>query len=347
MSSSCRRVTRRVLLAIAALTLVTAVAACGSSASKSSGAKASSGSVRLQKPTQVKLLLDFVPSAVHEGIYRGIAAGYYKKNNINLKILQPTSAGDVLRFVSAGKVDFGIMDPVDLETQVAKGVDYRAFYAVVQRPLGGIATLKKNDITNPKQLEGKKVGTTGAPVNKAFLDAMMTGSGGDPNKVSLITVGFDFAKSLAGGKIAAFSGYSTDAAQAGVEGPATSFLPLDHFGGPTYPSLVIVGDGKRLKADKALTRAFVDATRRGYEDAARNPEQALGDVLQLNPAIKRKELEAQLGVVRSLFQVPGRGVGEINLDDLTRLSRFLNKYKLIAKPLTGGQVATNDFFGGG
>jgi ribose 5-phosphate isomerase B len=90
---------------IAALTL----AACGGSDSTNSGGAATEGSAKLKNMTKATLILDFLPNAVHAGIYRAAAAGYYADNNIDLKIIQPTSTADTLKLIDAGKADFGIV----------------------------------------------------------------------------------------------------------------------------------------------------------------------------------------------------------------------------------------------
>src|ERR1700694_5326585 len=78
-------------------------------------------------PKKLTLMLDFIPSPYHIGIYQAVKAGYYKKNNIDLRIIQPTSAGDYARLVSAGKADIGMADAVDLLTFIDKGTKYEGF----------------------------------------------------------------------------------------------------------------------------------------------------------------------------------------------------------------------------
>ena len=40
-----------------------------------------------ERPTKVTLILDFTPNAVHAGIYRALAAGYYRRENIDLQVI--------------------------------------------------------------------------------------------------------------------------------------------------------------------------------------------------------------------------------------------------------------------
>ena len=91
---------RILLMLVASLTLATGFAACGGDDdSSSSDSGSSSGQTK-----SATLVLDFIPNAVHAGIYTAVANGYYEDNGINLKIIQPTSTADTLRLIDAGKV---------------------------------------------------------------------------------------------------------------------------------------------------------------------------------------------------------------------------------------------------
>ena len=331
-----RRLGRAALVLIAVSIAVLIASGVGQGGTKSRNSASS--------PRKLTLMLDFVPSPYHVGIYEAVKAGYYKKNNIDLRIVQPTSAGDYARLVSAGKADVGLADAVDLLTFIGKGTKYKGFMALLQKPLAGIAVLKSSGITSPKQLQGKKVASPGSPSNKAFLVTMVRNSGGDPNKVKLITTGFDFAKYLVAGKINAFTGYLTDAVQADVEsGVRLRFMRLDKFGGPTYPSLVLYATTARIAKDPALIRDFVKSTVHGYDDTLKNPAAALAAFLSLNKSVKAGPTKAALTAILPLFKAGAARYGVVNLGDLTKLSAFLVKNKLLKSPVPASQAATNEF----
>ena len=326
---------RRRLLAVV-LSLVVASAVTLATTAVSSGSTAA--------PRKLTLMLDFIPSPYHIGIYQAVKAGYYKQANIDLKIVQPTGAGDYARLVSAGKADVGMADGVDLLTFISQGTKYKGFLATLQEPLAGIGVLKSGGITSPKQLTGKKVATPGSPSNKAFLVTMVRNSGGDPNSIKLVTTGFDFAKYLVAGKIDAFTGYWTDAIEADVEsGTPLRFLRLDKFGGPRYPSLLFYATTATIAKDPSLIRDFAAATAHGYNDMVKNPTGALNAFLSLNKAVKRAPTQAALKQILPLFKAGTSQYGHINLGDLNKLSAFLLKNKLISKPVPAATAATNAF----
>ncbi len=126
------------------------------------------------------LILDFMPNAVHAGIYRALAAGYYRRENIDLQVVQPTSTQETLKLIDAGKAQFGLADGSDVADLIDEGGDAQAVMALVQRPLGGLIALASEHLELAGQLQGRTVGITGVPSDTAVLDTEVRHAGGDP-----------------------------------------------------------------------------------------------------------------------------------------------------------------------
>jgi len=326
------RITRRAAVAVA-------LAACAAIAPLAAGAGAA-----LPEQRNATLILDFVPNAVHAGIFRAVAAGYYTRNNINLKIIQPTSTSDTLKLIDAGKADFGIADGIDVANQIDQGRDARAVMALVQRPLGGLIALKSAGITNAKEFEGKTVGITGVPSDTAILNTVVASAGGDPKKVKVAQIGFNGVQNLENGKISAFTGFwPADGVQVAVDGKPTTIFKLDEHGGPRYPGLVVFSTRKRIAEDGPLMRAFLDATTHGYRDTLANPSRSLNDFLKLNKSAQRKITQAQLTAYMPLFKGTAKRYGVLNMGDVTKLSAYLVKNDLIKRAISASRYGTNQF----
>ncbi len=327
-------------IAVIAAVIALVISGCGSSSSSSS---ASAGG-KTAGTQHLTLMLDFVPSAYHIGVYDAIKNGYYRKNHIDLSIIAGPSPAQYASLVGQGKADIGLADAVDLLTFINKGLPYEGVLATLQQPLAGIGVLQKSGIVSPKQLDGKNVATPGSPSDKAFLDTMMKSAGGDPSSIKLITTGFDFAKDLVAGKIDAFTGYLTDGIQAQVEsGVPVHFMRINQFGGPNYPSLLFYATRAKIASDPKLIQEFVTATRQGYEDTIAHPKEALAAFLSLNPTVKAAPTQAALQAVLPLFKGSASQYGDVNLGDLDRLSAYLVKNGLLTKPVPANTAATNRF----
>jgi NitT/TauT family transport system substrate-binding protein/putative hydroxymethylpyrimidine transport system substrate-binding protein len=323
---------RCVLLLILALAICAAPAAAGASAQ------------RVARLTHATLILDFVPNAVHTGIYHALAAGYYRQNGIDLTIIPPTSTSDTLKLIAAGKADFGIADGIDVANQIATGRDAQAIMALVQRPLVGLIALKRSGIIRPRQFAGKTIGITGVPSDTVAARTIIGHDGGDYGAVQVVTVGFNGVQALESGRIAAFTGFwPDDGTQVQFDGFPTRYFPLDQNGGPRYPGLVIFSTRARIAADPALMRAFVAATVRGYDDTLAHPTRALDDLLAQNPTLKRPLTTAVLSAYLPLFKGSASRYGVLDGADLAALSSFLLKNHLIVHGFTPVRYGTNQF----
>ena len=333
---------RIVLMLVASLTLATGFAACSSDDDDSSS---DSGTTSAQTK-DATLVLDFIPNAVHAGIYRAQAAGYYEDNGIKLKIIEPTSTADTLRLIDAGKADIGIADGIDLAGQIDQGREAKGVMAVLQRPPGGLITLKEEGIESPSGLEGKTVGVTGVPSDDAILDTIMADDGSSSDQVDKVTIGFNGVQSLEAGKIAAFTGFiPADGVQVEEDGFPTTSFALDEYGGPSYPGLVAFSTESKIADNADLMQGFADATIKGYQDTLDDPEQSIDDLVNETQGVDKQLATAQLDAYIPLMG-DSDTYGQFSDDSLKELSDFLVENDLAKEPIAPDRYATNEYTGG-
>ncbi len=308
----------------------------------------------LAHPTKATLILDFTPNAVHAGIYRALAAGYYRREHIELQVVTPSATVEPLSLVSAGRAQFGLADGSDVATEldhgggnaneIDRGGGDEEVMALVQRPVGGLIALASEHLRSPAQLQGRAVGITGVPSDLAVLDTEVRHAGGDPAKVHVVTVGFNGAQALLAGRVAAFTGFvPDDGVGLAVEGhPITPFW-LDRNGGPSYPGLVAFTSRALARSDPALVRDFVAATVRGYGDTLRDPSRSLGELLRANPGLPRALTAASLRAYLPLFDAGGVPFGRIQPAHIAELSRWMLANRLSSAPLTFARYGSNTF----
>lgn len=335
----------------AALIVALGAAGCGSSdkdekaaAPTTTATTAASSDGKLPEMTKATLVLDYIPNALHTGIFRAIAAGYYEQENIDLRVIQPTSSADTLRLIDAGKADFGLADGYDVANQImTEDRELKSFLAITQSPLGGIITLAKDNIAGGKAFEGKTIGTTGVPSDNAILETIVKDGGGDPKKVKVVTVGFNGVQNLESGKLSGFIGFwPSDGVQVEQDGMPTKIFRLDENGGPAYPGIVAYTSEGRLNSDKPLMQAFSRATIKGYEDTIKDPASALDDLLKQNKSLKRDFSKASLDALLPVFQGDAPKFGVIRPEAITALSDWMVSSGLSDEPITYERYAAAD-----
>src|SRR5579863_3440683 len=79
---------------------------------------------------QVRVILDYLPNAVHAGLYQAEAAGYFRDEGLQVRIDAPTSSSDTLRLMAAGQAEFGLVSLLDFLSVRAKGEPLKIVMAI-------------------------------------------------------------------------------------------------------------------------------------------------------------------------------------------------------------------------
>jgi len=339
----------RLVALLAALAL--AVAGCGGG-DDDEGSGAGTGTTqaagacadqKLASPTDVTLILDFLPNPVHIAIYQGLATGTYKANNINLKVQTPTSTSDTLRLLATDRADIGIVSLLDFLTSYSQRQPITAFMALVQRPLGSLLALEKSGITSPKDLEGQTVGVTGVPSDLAAVNSMVANAGGDPTKVKTVTIGFNAVQNLIAGKVKAAVGFwNAEGVQLQAKEP-TKIFKLDEFGAPAYPELVAFTRNDTISSNPALICAFTKATVDGYTSATANPDQALDNLTKQAEGLALSDAKAQFEALKPVYQADAPVYGALNLAVLGEYLTWAKEAKILDLSDDPAKFATDKF----
>src|SRR6201992_4055215 len=240
---------RRAVALLAAALLLVGVAGCG-------GGRAGPGA-----PKGATVVLDFVPNAVHTGIYAAQAEGLYKKAGVDLHIQVPGESTDAPKLLAAGRTQFAILDITDLGIADEKELDLVGLMPIDQEPLAAVLARKDGPVKRPRDMDGHTVGVTGLPSDTAVVESAVAADGGDPDNVDEVTIGFNSVASLAAGKVDAATGFWNDeAGEPQRQGIPLRVFKVDEFGAPRYPELVLTTTRKELEAEPALVSQMVEAT---------------------------------------------------------------------------------------
>ena len=246
-------------------------------------------------PKGATLVLDFVPNAVHSGIYAALADDLYRDAGVDLKVQPPGESTDAPKLLAAGRVEFAILDIHDLGIARERGIDLVGVAPIVQRPLAAVIARADGPVRRPRDLENRRVGVTGLPSDEAVVESEVQADGGDPAAVEQVTIGFTAITSLAAGKVdAATAFWNSEAIALQRQGVPVRIFKVDDFGAPPYPELILTTSRKTLEDNRELVDAVVEATHRGYEAAVEDPEGALNDLLDANRELERADQTAQL-----------------------------------------------------
>jgi putative hydroxymethylpyrimidine transport system substrate-binding protein len=310
---------RWILPLIALLATVLALSACG-------------GSSGGERPNaDATLMLDFTPNAAHAGIYSAIAHGFDQAEGVHLKVRVPGSSTDAVKLLLSGRTQFSVMDIHDLALSGARGRDLVAVMSIVQRPLAAVLT--SPDVRTPRDLEGRKVGVTGLPSDDAVLRSIVTGAGGDYDKVERVTIGFNAVPALLGGRVAGATAFwNVEGVALRSARPGTRAFRVDAYGAPPYPELVLVTSRSTLREDPALVNATVRALVRGYGVTVHDPASSLNDLASRVHGLDRAQLEQQLDGLVPALSPPGGRIGGLDPRVLVRWASWEARFGIVDTP---------------
>src|SRR5204863_3823751 len=208
------------------------------------------------------------------------------------------------------------------------------------KPPFAIVARRSRGITEPKQLEGKKLGTP--PVGVTFewpLFAKLNNV--DVAKVTIETIGFPVrAPMLAAGQIDAALGSSfrlyVDLKDRGVPVDDIVLMPMANYGLKLYGNAIIVN--AKFAADKPqAVRAFLQGFLKGLKETIRRPADAVDSILRRDDGAKREvELERLRMAIRDNIITPEVRADGLGAADMARLEQAIDQIGLVqvykAKP---------------
>ncbi|MET7696519.1 ABC transporter substrate-binding protein [Streptomyces sp. NPDC005485] len=183
---------RRLLVGLAAATVLVAATACGSSdSSGSSGKNASSGGTTTLKMGLIPIV-DVAP------LYLGRQKGFYSKRGLKLSMTMAQGGAAIVPGVVSGQFQFGFSNMTSLMIAQSNGVPVKAVAngvastGVAGKDFGAMVVKKGSSLKSAKDLEGKKVAVnTLKNINETAVRASMRKAGADPDKVTFVELAFD------------------------------------------------------------------------------------------------------------------------------------------------------------
>lgn len=333
---------KRIICILLAMALPFGLIACSGSAEKT------------EDNTQLKEItvsLDWTPNTNHTGLYVALAKGYYKDAGFDVKIVQPPE-GDAIAACSSGKVQFAIGYQDLLADAFASDTPMQvtAVAAILQHNSSCLISKKGQGMDRAKGLEGKDYLTWETPIDLAMMENIVTSDGGDWSKVNLVpnTVTDEAQDVQANPSHAIWVYYGWGAINAQVNNVDVDTLFFKDLN-PLfdYYSPVLVANNEYLNTNSEDAKAFLEATKKGYEYAIENPEEAaqiLIDGDDTGSLVGSEELvvESQKWMSKEYISDAEKW-GYIDPARWNAFYNWLNEEELVNQPLADNTGFTNDY----
>jgi NitT/TauT family transport system substrate-binding protein len=241
-----------------------AVAACGAGAGEGSGNEAL---------THVKLPVGYIPNIQFAPLYVAIEKGYFREAGIEIEF-DYSFETDAVALVGADELQFAVVSGEQVLLARAQGLPIVYVAAWYQQYPVAVVSKVEEDIQEPVDLKGKKIGLPGLyGANYIGLEALLFSAGLSDADVTLDSIGFNQVEALATGQEQAVSVYTTnEPVQLRAQGYELNEIRVaDHV---QLASNGLITNEKTMAENPELLRRMVKALLQGIEDTIANPDEA-------------------------------------------------------------------------
>lgn len=258
---------KKILAVVLAAALVFSFAACSKSNSDSNAEK-----------TKITVCLDWTPNTNHTGMYVALAKGYYEAAGLDVSIVQPPENG-ATEACSAGQAQFA----VDVQDTLAAAftsdtpMQVTAVAALIQHNTSCIISSKGQGMDRPAGLAGKTYLTWDSPIELAMMKNVVENDGGDWDSVTKIpnTVTDEAQDVKQNPDHAIWVFYGWGGINAQVNNVDVDFFYFKDLNSTfDYYTPILIANNDFLNSNPDAAKAFLEATRKGYEYAIQNPDEA-------------------------------------------------------------------------
>ncbi|HEX5543541.1 MAG TPA: ABC transporter substrate-binding protein [Micromonospora sp.] len=333
-----RRLTRTIATAALVTALVLVTGCSGSDDAKEPGGD---GAASLEKVSYLTSFGNFGRDS-----YALVAKdkGFFKQSGFDVDVKPGGGTNDVIKHVVSGAADFGVIDLTGGLLQMGQGQakDFVAVAAIHQRTMAAIVSLEGNNITSPKDLEGKTLADTPASVVYNLFPTYAKLAGFDVNKVKWVHGDpQNLMGMLAAEKVDGIGQFvvGKPTVETVAKGKKAALLPYSDVMTDLYGNALIVS-AKMAKEKPEMVRKFTEALLQGLEYSIDHPQES-GEILAKNvPATNAEAAAAELELMAAFVRSAGSGaaVGTLDSQRLARAIAILQGAGAIEPGLTPEQV---------
>jgi NitT/TauT family transport system substrate-binding protein len=258
---------------------------------------ASQASAQVEKPT-VKFSMSWLYQATQAQFAVAQDKGYWKSEGLEVSMDRGMGSGESIKRVVSGAYDIAYSDVGTIVKWNAENPQKQLMIFFVAEdgfPLVAVS-LKKNNITKPKDLEGKKLGAPTFDGGRQMFPAFAKANGLDQSKISWTSMDAALREQmLARGEVDVITGFLTSSVPSlnglGVKTADLNIMKyddhnLDGFGNALFSTKEFVE--KNPKVIAAFTKGVV----RGMKDLITDPKGSLAALKTRDPLIST-DLESQ------------------------------------------------------
>ena len=282
--------------------------------------------------TKISFALDWKFEGPSAPYFYAIDKGYFGEENLEVEISAGKGSLDAIPKVATGAFPIGFADINSLIKFLDQnpGAPVMAVMMVYDKPPFAIAGRKSLGVTTPSDLEGKILGAPPPDGAWAQFPPFASANNINVDNITVEPVGFPTREPMLAEKnVDAITGFSfsmfLNLVRLGVPEDDISIMLMANYGLELYGNAIIVNTDY-ADANPEIVKGFLKAVSKGWNDAMKNPEDAVKSMVERNPAADlaletRRLILAIEGNVNTDY-VKENGMGNI---DIARMEKALGQ----------------------
>lgn len=259
--------------------------------------------------TNVRFILDWAfqgPQAVY---LLALDRGFFREEGLNVTIDRGFGSADTPVKVATGAYEFGIADisPMIRMRLTQPQIDLISPMVIAQGSPLAAMTLRRTGITNPRQLEGRRIAAPETDAGRQFFPAFARAVGIDASRVTWVTVQPQLREPmLARGDAEAITGFETSgifSLRAVNVNPADIISFRYAAAGVQLLSTALMTRRPYAEANPRVVAGMIRAIARGHVEAWRDPDATIAGLLRRDPTapgpLERERMIANYEFIRT------------------------------------------------
>ena len=297
-------------------------------------------------PNRIQLILDWKAQMEHAGFFVALQHGFYADEGIEVEILEGNGAPTAARVVGNGTYKLGVASGSATVMARVKNIPIVSLAVINQHTPVVVYSLKEKNITEPKDLIGKRIGVNVGGTKHREFQALLRKHNIPEDQIQLMGMSEASPAPLLAGQVDAMLGYTEDQpVTVELRGTEVNRLSLADYGINVYSTNIIANESF-LKENPDLVHKFMRATLRGWRYAVAHPDEAVAAYMANRPesdeAFNRANFKYLVPLLKS-SDTEKQGLGAQTEEKWKHTQDILHSLDMIDQKVDVNQLFTNTF----